>query len=147
MTDPIADMLTRIRNAQMVKKSEVVLPYSKLKHNILNLLVKEGWLESVEKIQAISEVKSKNKKLHSERPHSRFATLKIKLKYINSVYPKISSLRRISKPGRRVYINKESIPLVLNGKGLAVISTSQGLMTDRQARQKKVGGEVICEIS
>ncbi len=142
MTDPIADMLTRIRNAQMVKKSEVVLPYSSLKMNIINLLVKNGWLASAEKVEALT-----GKTIQKGVTIGRFATIKIKLKYnADGRTPKINHLERISKPGRRVYVSKENIPYVLNGKGLSIISTSQGLLTDKEARQNKIGGEVLCSI-
>lgn len=142
MTDPIADMLTRIRNAQMVKKSELVLPYSKLKMGILNILAKEGWLQEVEKIEAAGGKINRKASITS-----RFDSIKIKLYYdADSRQPKITKLERISKPGRRVYVDKENIPFVLNGKGLAIISTSKGLLTDREARKQKVGGEIICEI-
>jgi len=144
MTDPIADMLTRIRNAQMVKKTEVVMPYSKLKLNILSLLKEEGWIEYVEKIEPVPASQTKQKvKLNDAL--SRFASLKVKIKY-NGNQAKIEKLQRVSKPGRRVYVNKGEVPQVLNGRGLAIISTSQGLLTDREARERKVGGEVICEI-
>ena len=140
-TDPIADMLTRIRNAQAVNKTEVVLPYSKLKIAVLGLLLKEGWVDKVEKVApSDSKTASKNDTL------SRFDALKVKIKYEDVGIPKIRSIKRISKPGRRVYVDKDNIPVVLNSLGIAVISTSQGLMTDDQAREKKVGGEIICEI-
>ena len=144
MTDPIADMLTRIRNIQMVKKSEVVLPYSKLKLNILKLMKDNGWIENVVKQEPVA--KSKFKKSDKDYIYNRFATLVVTLKCNELGISKISSLKRISKPGRRVYVNKEEILTVLNGKGMSVISTSQGLLTDKQARQKKIGGELICEI-
>ena len=142
MTDPIADMLTRIRNAQLVKKPELILPYSKLKLNLLNLLVKQGWLAKVEHLKASHKTKSKK----HDNLTNRFDSLKVELVYQANGQPKIESLKRISKPGRRVYISKDHIPLVKNGRGLSIISTSQGLLTDKQAREKKVGGEVICEI-
>ena len=126
----------------MVKKSELVMPYSKLKHNILNLLIKEGWIEAAKKVQP-TEAQAKKSGKDSD---NRFASLNIKLKFDKNGQPKISHLKRISKPGRRVYVSNQEIPIVLNFKGLAVISTSQGLLTDKQARQKKVGGEVVCEI-
>ena len=144
MTDPIADMLTRIRNAQMVKKPEVVMPYSKLKLNLLKLLVKEGWLGSVEKLEP--SVSTKFKKQQRDDLTNRFASLHVKLKYNSDQQPHISQLKRISKPGRRIYVNKDQIPIVLNHRGISIISTSQGLMTNKQAQAKKIGGEIICEI-
>lgn len=147
MTDPIADMLTRIRNAQMVKKSVVIMPFSKLKFNILTLMAKEGWIGSVKHIEP-SDGKAdvgKSKKTDMDSPN-RFAELQVKIKYSDNGQPKITSLRRVSKPGGRVYVDREHLPFVLNGRGLAIISTSQGLLTDKDARKSKVGGEVICEI-
>ena len=128
MTDPIADMLTRIRNAQSVKKAEVVLPYSKLKHNLAQILVKENYLKSSAKMEGQGK-----------------QNLRLELIY-DAQGPVIKSIIRISKPGRRVYTNHKDLPYVLNNLGIAVISTSQGLMTNKEARRKKMGGEVICEI-
>ena len=127
MTDPIADMLTRIRNAVAVNKPEVVLPYSKIKLAIAKILVKEEYLESAEKID------------------EKFSNLKLVLKY-NNKKPVITHIKRISKPGRRVYVGKDSIPFVLNDLGIAVMSTSRGVMSNKQARRSRVGGELICEI-
>ncbi|MFA6428671.1 MAG: 30S ribosomal protein S8 [Candidatus Buchananbacteria bacterium] len=127
MTDPIADMLTRIRNAQLVKKREVILPFSKVKLNIAQLLVREGFLTLAEKVD------------------NGFGEIKLGLGYTENE-PIIRSLKRISTPGRRVYVTKEELPNVLGGQGLAVISTSQGLMTNREAKKKGLGGELICEI-
>ena len=128
MTDPIADMLTRIRNAQAVRKGFALLPFSKMKFNLANIFVKEGYLSGAEKIE------------NGVRP-----LLKIKLKYVNKK-PVIENLKRVSKPGRRVYLKKKEMPYVLNDIGIAVISTSQGLMTNKEARKKKLGGETVCEI-
>jgi len=136
MTDPISDMLTRIRNASAVKKSEVVLPMSKIKHEIAKILERDGWIE---KVEIIKEKGKKNGK-------AAFDSLKIILKYDFEGRPAISSLKRVSKPGLRVYASKDELPRVLNNAGIAIISTSQGLMTNKEARKKKVGGEVICEI-
>lgn len=127
MTDPIADMLTRMRNAAAVKKSEVVLPFSKIKFEIAKILKKEGYLENVEKIE------------------DHFNTLKLTLRY-NKGQSVISHIKRISKPGRRIYASRDKIPYVLNNLGIAVLTTSHGIMTNRQARRAKVGGEIICEI-
>jgi small subunit ribosomal protein S8 len=140
-TDPIADMLTRIRNAQMVKKTEVFLPYSKLKLNILKLLENEGWVSNIEVIKGIP---TKSKKVNEEKD-LRFDRIKLNIIYSNN-QPKLKSLKRISKPGRRVYVTKDDLPSVLNGWGIAVISTPKGLMTNKQAKKENVGGEVICEI-
>jgi small subunit ribosomal protein S8 len=135
MIDPIADMLTRIRNASAVRKNEVVLPMSKIKLNIAKLLEREGWVGKVEVI------KGEGKKNNS----SVFDELKIELKYKDN-RPAISSLKRISKPGLKVYSSKDELSSVLNNLGIAIISTSHGLMTNKEARKKGVGGEVICEI-
>lgn len=127
ITDPISDMLTQIRNALLIKRADVRLPYSKLKHAIAQILVREGYLESAERVE------------------SEFGTLQLKLKYQRNE-PAISNLKRVSKPGRRVYASRGELPWVLNNYGIAILSTSQGLMTNREARKKKIGGEVICEI-
>ena len=136
MTDPISDMLTRIRNASAVGKDEVVLPMSKIKREIAKILEREGWVGKVEVIKIKSEKNSS----------AVFDNLKIALKYKNGKNSAISSLKRISKPGLKIYVNKDKLPKVLNNLGIAIISTSQGLMTNKEARKKKVGGEVICEI-
>jgi small subunit ribosomal protein S8 len=139
-TDPVSDMLTRIRNAQLVKKPEVVLPYSKLKLAILKLLEKENWIKDV----AVIKPAVKIKKVKSAE--IKFEQLKLGLIYHADGDGKIKSIQRISKPGKRVYAAKDNLPRVLNGWGMAIISTSQGLMTDSEARQKGLGGEVVCEI-
>lgn len=128
MTDPIADMLSRIRNAQLSKKPDVVIPYSKLKHNLANIFVKEGYIEMAEKIDDAGK-----------------PVIKVTLKYVNNIGV-IREIKRISKPGRRVYLNHKKLPYVLDNLGVAVISTSKGLMTNKEARQKKLGGETLCEI-
>ena len=131
-SDPIADMLTRIRNAQAVNKTEVILPFSKFKFNLATLLVSEGLLVSADKIEESSK--------------SSFNQLKLVLKYNRSGKPVMTSIQKVSKPGRRVYTDHQKLPYVLNGLGIAIISTSQGLMTNKKARKVKMGGEVICEI-
>lgn len=127
MTDPIADMLTRIRNASLVHKKEAVVPFSKIKLAIAKILVKEGYLAGVEE----------KKDIHP------FLLLTLKYEDGDSV---IHSLKRISKPGHRVYAKSEELNTVLNGFGFAILSTPQGLMTNNQARKNKMGGEVICEV-
>jgi small subunit ribosomal protein S8 len=136
MTDPIADMLTRIRNASMVKKAEVVLPMSKIKLSIGKILEREGWVERIETIKA-SGVKNQT---------DAFDQIRIILKYNDDGSPAISSLKRVSKPGLRVYVGKTELPRVLSNLGIAILSTPQGLMTNKEARKKGVGGEIICEI-
>ncbi|MBI2411469.1 MAG: 30S ribosomal protein S8 [Candidatus Kerfeldbacteria bacterium] len=128
MTDPIADMLTRIRNAQAVDKTEVTLPYSKMKHQLADILLAEGYVKSVNVLK-----------------NERFPVLQIELKYLNK-RPAIQVIKRISTPGRRVYVGFKKLPYVFDNLGLAIISTSRGLMTNTQARTEKIGGEVICEI-
>jgi small subunit ribosomal protein S8 len=129
MTDPIADMLTRVRNALAVSKADVVLPFSKIKHEIAKILKKEGYLSEVEKVA-------------EQFP----PVLKLVLKYNTPGKPAITHIKRISKPGRRVYLNAENLPYILNDLGIAVISTSKGVMTNKQARRAKIGGEYICEV-
>jgi small subunit ribosomal protein S8 len=136
MTDPISDMLTRIRNASAVGKKEVVLPMSKIKFNISKILEKEGWIL---KAESFKDEISENKK-------TAFEQLKLTLKYKKSGKSVINSIKRISKPGLRVYVNKNELPRVLNNLGMAIISTPSGIMTNKEARKKGVGGEVICEI-
>jgi len=136
MTDPIADMLTRIRNAFTINKSNIVLPMSKIKYEIAKILKKEGWIVDVEVIKNKSD---KNKSFI-------FDELRIILKYKKSGRSAITNIKRISKPGLRIYVNKYNLPKVLNNLGIAIISTPNGLMTNKEARKKGVGGEVICEI-
>ena len=136
MTDPISDMLTRIRNASVVRKSEVVLPMSKIKYNLAKILERDGWIDKVE----VAKVNGK------KNNSFMFDELNIVLKYNSNGNPKISSLKKISKPGRRIYVGKDELPKVLNNLGIAIISTSQGLMTNKEAKKLGVGGEVICEI-
>lgn len=129
MTDPISDMLTRIRNAQAVNKPEVFIPFSKIKFEIAKILKDEGFVKEV--IQKKENAKSQ---------------IKIVLKYLKTKEPVIRGLKKISKPGCRIYAPKNKLPKVLGGLGVAIISTSRGLMTDKEARKRKLGGEVICEI-
>ena len=136
MTDPIADMLTRIRNASAIKKPDVVLPMSKMKFEVAKILKNEGWVNSVEVI------KGSGKKNEAKA----FDELKIVLNYRKSGNSIITSIKRISKPGLRVYADKTTLPKDLNNLGIAIISTSSGLMTNKEARKKGLGGEVVCEI-
>lgn len=135
ITDPIGDMLTRIRNASAVRKSEVIMPMSKMRQEIAKILKAEGWIYDFEVLSG----KESNK-------NNVFAELRIVLKYKKSGRSAISNLKRISKPGLKVYVSKDELPKVLNNLGMAIISTSQGLMTNKQARKMGVGGEVLCEI-
>ena len=130
MTDPIADMLTRIRNALIVKKEKVEIPASKTKIDIANILVKEGYIQACE----IVEAKPQN-------------LIVLTLKYAQQKGLKvINGLERVSKPGLRVYANVNDIPKVYNGLGIAILSTSKGILSDKEARAMKVGGEVLAKI-
>ncbi len=129
MTDPIADMVARIRNAQMVKHSEVTLPYSNIKSEIGRVLKEEGYIE--ECVVSGEGVKKE---------------IRVRLKYSGRGAPGIRFIKRISKPSGRLYIGKDEIPRVVTGMGTAVISTSKGIMTGRNAREMGVGGEVICTV-
>jgi len=131
MTDPISDMLTRIRNSQAVNKSEVTLPYSKVKLEIAKILSEEGYLKKVETVESQTGFGDE---------------IKIVLKYVEPKKGAITNIKRISTPGRRVYAAKDNLPRVLNNLGIAVISTSQGLMTNKKAKKMGVGGEVVCEV-
>lgn len=126
-TDPIADMLTRIRNASMARKPEVRLPYSNLKFAIAKILAQEGYVASFEKIA-------------DAKPEIR-----IGLKYLGRE-PAVRTITRVSKPGRRVYSQYETLPRVLSDHGIAIVSTSQGIMTNKEARKRRLGGEVLCEV-
>lgn len=127
MTDPIADMITRIRNAQLARQREVVVPYAKLKYALASLLEKEGWITGLASLEQNTK-------------------LKILLKY-DGTRPVITSIKRISTPGRRIYVGRHDIPYVVNNLGTAVLSTTKGLMTGAEARKAKLGGEVLCEIA
>ena len=128
-TDPIADMITRIRNAQLRTLSKVSIPNSKLRARILDVLKEEGYISNY-KIES-------NKKNHS--------FLLVDLKYNNGI-PVIKEIARVSKPGRRIYTKADSIPKIQNGLGIAIVSTSMGIMSDSNARLKNIGGEIICRV-
>jgi small subunit ribosomal protein S8 len=129
MTDPIADMLTRIRNASMARKDEITLPGSTVKERIAEILQREGYLSDV-----------------SSEGQGKGRMLTVRLKFGTGRESSINGLERISKPGRRVYAGKGEVPRVLGGLGIAILSTSQGILTDRQARKLGVGGEVIAHV-
>lgn len=141
MTDPISDMLTRIRNAIMARKQELIFPYSKIKFAIGKILEKEKRIDKITVVESDKISYQRKNKLDN-----RFKLIKIILKYDKKGQPAITGLKRISKPGQRIYVKKDKIPKVLNGFGLAIISTPRGLMTDQEARKNKIGGEIICEI-
>lgn len=134
-TDPIADMLTRIRNASSVGKQEVVIPMSKIKYEIAKILERENWVRKVD----TEEVPGKKKGV-------TFSQIKILLRYKKSGKSVLTALDRVSRPGLRVYVGKEEIPRVLNDFGIAILSTSQGVMTNKDAKEKGIGGEVLCKI-
>ena len=128
MTDPITDLLNQIRNAQAVGKTEVLIPLSKIKNDIANILSKEGF---------VGEVKKATK--------GKIKALKITLKYDEKV-PAIAGLNRVSKPGQRIYEGFSEIKRVHGGYGISIVSTSKGLMTNKEARKQKLGGEIICQV-
>ncbi len=128
-TDPIADMLTRIRNANIVSHEQVEMPSSKLKVELAKVLKEEGYITD-----------------YTEKEVGKFKVLSIVLKYDQANKPVISNLKRISKTGLRVYSKAKDLPQVFGGLGIAIISTSKGLMTDRRARKENLGGEVICYV-
>lgn len=131
MTDPIADMLTRIRNANVVMHDDVKMPASKQKENLAEVLKREGYIVDY----SVAD--------NTDRPGR---TLNIQMKYSPERERTISGIRRISKPGLRVYRKADDMPRVLGGLGVAVVSTSKGLMTDREARRSRMGGEVLCYV-
>ena len=128
-TDPIADMITRIRNGQLRKLNTVSIPNSRLRAKILDVLKDEGYIS--------------NYKILSEKQNNK--SLIVDLKYNNGI-PVIKDITRVSKPGRRIYAKANSIPKIQNGLGIAIVSTSMGIMSDNDARSKKIGGEVICRV-
>ena len=129
MTDPIADMLTRIRNANVVKHETVDVPASNMKKELSRILLEEGFIRGYDVLE-----------------DGKQGIIRIQLKYGQTGERVISGLKRISKPGMRVYADKHEVPRVLNGLGISIISTSKGILTDKQARKENVGGEVICYV-
>jgi small subunit ribosomal protein S8 len=129
MTDPIADMLARIRNASTAMHDDVDVPASKIKQNIARILLEEGFINKIDTVQ--------------DNGHPM---IRIELRYTEERERAIAGIRRISKPGRRVYRSAQDLPRVLGGLGVAIISTSQGVMTDKQARKNRVGGEVLAYV-
>ncbi len=129
ITDPIADMLTRIRNANNSRHTTVDIPASNMKKAIAEILLKEGYVKNVEYIEDSTQ-----------------GIIRVTLKYAENKQKVLSGLRRVSKPGLRVYASKEELPRVLKGLGIAIISTSKGIMTDKEARKQNVGGEVLAFI-
>lgn len=129
MTDPVADMLTRIRNAYEANHNTTVIPHSKLKEAVAKLMHEEGYLDRYEVIR-----------------EGKFPTLRVHLKYVGDREPMIRGMNRISKPGCRIYTNREDIPWVKYGLGTVVLSTPRGVVTGKDARRMGVGGEILCEI-
>ncbi|MCU0504781.1 MAG: 30S ribosomal protein S8 [Chloroflexi bacterium] len=129
ISDPIADMLTRIRNASRARHTEVVVPASRTKREIARILVDEGFIAGV-----------------AEEKQGPIPVLRITLKYVDGKAPVVSGLKRISKPGLRVYAGKTEIPRVLGGLGIVIVSTSRGIMTGQQARQAQLGGEILAYV-
>jgi small subunit ribosomal protein S8 len=130
MTDPIADMLTRIRNGIMSRKAKVEVPASRLKEHVAEILRNEGFITGYRRVDGAR----------------RHPMLQIDLKWTPDQRSAIEGLRRVSRPGQRRYVGKEKIPRVRGGQGIAILTTSKGVMTDRSARSQSVGGEVLCEI-
>jgi small subunit ribosomal protein S8 len=129
MSDPIADFLSQIKNANLVYKEKVELPSSRMKENIASILKREGFIRNFRVVE------------HKKRP-----TLRVYLKYGPNRERIITNLRRVSKPSLRVYSGAAQLPRVLGGLGVAIVSTPKGILTDREAREKNVGGEILCEI-
>lgn len=129
MTDPISDMLTRIRNAKMRKYVTVYVPFSKIKREIARILREEGFIRA-----------------YKELGEGGMGEIKVTLKYTPDEEPVITELKRVSKPGRRVYVGSGSVPYVKRGLGIAILSTSKGIMTDRKSRKENLGGEVLCYV-
>lgn len=129
MTDPISDLLTRIRNAHLAKHDRLDMPASKLKAELCRVLKESGFVQDFRVIEGVPQ-----------------GTLRVYLRYDDAGTPAIQHLRRVSKPGRRVYAKADDLRPVRNGLGVGIVSTSQGVLTDAQARQRRVGGEVLCEI-
>ncbi len=129
MTDPLADMLTRIRNAGMVKFETVEMPLSKVKTGVAAILKKEGFINDYQVLDNATQ-----------------GVLRIEMKYDQNNERIITNLKRVSKPGRRIYVKHDQIPKVMSGLGIAIISTSKGIFTDKEARSMKIGGELLCEV-
>jgi len=129
MTDPIADMLTRIRNASMAKHAKAEMPSSNLKTNISKVLKDEGYIKGYKVVK-----------------DNKQGVLKVTLKYLDNKESVIEGIERVSKPGSRVYSKTDNVPKVINGYGISILSTSKGLMVDREARKQKIGGEILCKV-
>ena len=128
-TDPVADLLTRIRNGQQAQREEVAIPFSKIKHEVVRVMQEEGFLKNY-KVEQVDNKKN----------------LVVSLKYTDESKPVIHKIKRVSRPGCRVYKGYRDLKPILNGLGVGIISTPSGVMTDRQAREQKMGGEILCTI-
>ncbi len=129
VTDQVSDMLTRIRNAALARQDHALIPASKLKLEVAKILKAQGYIQKYDLVD-----------------DKRHGQIRIHLRYVQNREPVIAGLRRISRPGVRIYVDKDHIPRVLGGLGVAVLSTSQGVLTDREARRRGVGGEVLCYV-
>ena len=130
-TDPIADMLARIRNASMARHASTLMPASKIKKAIAEILKAEGFIADVR---------------DEEASEKKFAQIRVVLKYNRDKDSAFAGIRRVSRPGRRVYVGHDDIPRVLSGLGVSILSTSHGVLSDKEARRRKVGGELLCEV-
>lgn len=145
MTDPIADMLTRMRNALDRQMPTVAMPHSKMKVAIADVLKNEGYIESYEVLPGGAATNG----AAAGAPQAKFPTLVIRLRYVGGRRerrPVINGLQRVSSPGRRIYVGKREIPWVLSGMGVSILTTSRGVMTDQKARQLGLGGELLCKV-
>lgn len=136
MTDPIADMLTRIRNASMARHDRTEMPYSRLKEHVARVLKSEGFVDDVRVSEAPADA-------NGAGGHKQ---LTVVLRYGRDKQSALDGVRRVSTPGRRVYVRHDRIPRVLSGMGVSILSTSHGVMTDKDARKQRVGGELLCEV-
>lgn len=151
MSDPIADMLTRMRNALDRQQPTVAMPHSKMKVAIADVLKNEGYIESYEVLPGTAAVATPAVGVPTvgAKPQSKFPTLVIRLRYVGGRRERrsvINGLQRVSSPGRRVYVGKREIPWVLSGLGVSIVTTSRGVMTDQKARQLGLGGELLCKV-
>lgn len=142
LSDPIADFLARIKNGYLARKKEMIVPYSKLKENLAKILVEEGYLKEGKRQKArLPSLQQAGGQAKSKKQDELILTLKYEGKK-----PALTDVQRVSKPGLRIYVGKRKIPKVLGGLGIVIISTSKGLMTDKQARKKGLGGELVCKV-
>ncbi|WP_374686142.1 30S ribosomal protein S8 [Promineifilum sp.] len=154
MTDPIADMLTRMRNALERQQPTVAMPHSKVKVAIAEVLKNEGYIEGYEVVGGVTAAEGAEPAAQPGKTQNKFPTLVIRLRYVGGGAterrrerrPVINGLQRVSSPGRRIYVGKREIPWVLSGMGVSIVTTSRGVMTDQKARQLGLGGELLCKV-